>query len=76
MGSRKIIVSHAFYGCETGCCGHVIQIDGEQVGSFNFGHPWTGEDDFREWAEELIAEELGPEHVKDLDWENSVVIDD
>ena len=70
----KIIVSHASYGCDTGCCGHVIEVDGERVGSFRFDHPYRA--DFRKWAEELIADELGPEHVKDLDWENCVVLDD
>ena len=35
----KIRVLHAYYGCETGCCGHIIEIDGEEEHStFTFDH--------------------------------------
>jgi hypothetical protein len=70
----KVTVLHASYGCETGCCGHVIEVDGEQVGRFQFSHPY-GEDKI-EFAKKLITEVLGPEHVADLDWENCMVFDD
>lgn len=70
----KVVVSHAGYGCDTGCCGHVIEVDGEEVGGFHFTHPY-GEDPL-EFAKRLVADELGPEHVADLDWENCVVLDD
>ena len=70
----RIIVSHRFYGCDTGCCGHVIKVDDEQVGGFHFDHPY--DDDLRKWAEDLIARELGREHVADLDWDGCVVVDD
>lgn len=70
-----ITVYHSYYGCETGCCGHIIRIDDEEVSSsFEFSHPYG--DDKRRWAEEFITEHLGAEHVKDLDWENSIVSDD
>lgn len=68
----KVIVYHQGYGCDTGCCGHIVEIDGKE--EFFFDHPWSG--DFREWAEGLIRENFGEEHVADLDWENSFVIDD
>ena len=39
----KHIIRHAYYGCESGCCGHQIVIvadDGEETyGYFDFGHP-------------------------------------
>jgi hypothetical protein len=81
---KRIIVSHAGYGCDTGCCGHVIEVDGEQVGSFHFDHPYAGihasreekERVYREFAEELVRDELGEAHVADLDWEDCLVIDD
>jgi len=71
----KITVLHRNYSCETGCCGHVIEIDGEEVsGSFEFSHPY-GENPI-EYAKRLIISELGEAHVADLDWENSRIEDD
>lgn len=82
---RRVVVSHAGYGCDTGCCGHVIEVDDKEVGGFYFSHPWDAhmysdpaERDryLREWAEELVRSELGDDHVADLDWENCVIVDD
>jgi hypothetical protein len=79
----KVIVYHDSYGCETGCCGHRIELVPEdlQRESWTFDHPrdtygrHRSEAD-REFAERIIREELGEEHVADLDWENSLVVDD
>lgn len=81
---RRVIVSHAGYGCDTGCCGHVIEVDGVQVGDFHFDHPYADyklppeERDavYRKFAEELVRAELGEEHVADLDWDDCVIVDD
>ena len=35
----KVIVYHQFYGCDTGCCGHIVEMDGKRVGGFEFIHP-------------------------------------
>lgn len=70
----RIVVLHRPYGCETGCCGHVVEVDGTE-GGFYWDHPY-GADSGRAFAERLIERELGPGHVADLDWENSVVLDD
>jgi hypothetical protein len=70
--SAKVIVYRSFHGCETGCCGHTVQLGDEE--RFEFSHPW-GEDELT-WAKELVAEVYGPEHVADLDWENCEVVDD
>lgn len=75
----RIVVYHGFYGCETGCCGHFVRLtddDGEEhEGEFTFTHPLST-DDVRTWAEELVRDEFGAEHVADLDWENCLVVDD
>ena len=68
----KIIVAHRLYGCETGCCGHSIIVDGIEK-RFMFSHPY--ERDFIEYAKELITDILGEEHVKDLDWDDCIIID-
>lgn len=66
----KVIVYHRGYGCDTGCCGHSVQIDGKGD-DFHFAHPYG--EDLRAFAEELVRTSLGEEHVKDLDWENCVI---
>ncbi len=77
----KIIVYHSEYGCESGCCGHTVECDGTG-GRFEFDHPghFVGRDYVeetpREFAERLVRERFGEEHVKDLDWENCVVSND
>lgn len=67
-----IVVYHSYYGCETGCCGHTVEIDDKE--EFFFDHPHY-KDDFRKWAEELVRNQFGEEHVADLDWENCIVSD-
>lgn len=69
----KILVMHEGYGCETGCCGHVINT-GDGRRNFHFSHPY--DEDPLTWAKKLIASEVGEEHVADLDWANCRVLDD
>lgn len=71
----KVVVYHRGHGCDTGCCGHAIKVDGKEQG-FHFAHPETYEEDERTFAKRLVTEELGPEHVADLDWENCLILDD
>lgn len=70
----RVIVLHRLYGCDTGCCGHVIVVDNKDVGDFNFDHPYN--EDPRAFAEDLVREALGEDHVSDLDWNSCVVVDD
>ena len=64
---------HERYGCATGCCGHAVYVDDERVG-FEFGGA-DSDKTHREFAEFLVTQELGSEHVADLDWENCLVLD-
>jgi len=78
-GDRKpgtVTVFHSSYGCDTGCMGHRIAWDGDPRGdrTFTFGGPFN--EDHLEWAKQLVREELGEEHVKDLDWDNCWVSED
>lgn len=80
MEGRRVIVEHAGYGCDTGCCGHVIRVEmGEsETEDFRFDHPYhadpNDEDALKEWARELVEETLGAGHAADLDWENCQVL--
>lgn len=67
-----IVVTHRSYGCDTGCCGHVIEVDGKQHGSFHFRHPYGQTD--RAFIETLVREEgCDPSSI---DWDNCSVLDD
>jgi hypothetical protein len=35
----RVVVFHGVYGCETGCCGHYVEVDGDVIGRMDFGHP-------------------------------------
>ncbi len=72
----KIIVYHASFDCDTGCCGHVIETDDPEnleKYHFEFNHPYDR--DPRAFAEDMVRSHYGDEHVKDLDWENCIVGD-
>jgi hypothetical protein len=71
-----VIVYHDTLGCDTGCCGHRVQLADDsfrivKTSDMNFFHPH--DEDLRSWAESLIRAELGEEHVRDLDWENCII---
>lgn len=71
--SQKIIVYHSSFGCDCdGCCGHTVQMGDYE--EFHFDHP-LGQDPV-EYAKQLVAATYGEDNVKDLDWENSVIVDD
>jgi hypothetical protein len=77
----KILVLHQGYGCDSGCCGHIIEVDGKRH-DFYFEHPGIESErpyipqPANEFVIELVTRELGEDHVKDIDFENCVVIDD
>jgi len=68
----RILVLHKGYGCDTGCCGHAVEVDGVEA-KFKFTHPYKGED-FRAFAERIVRE-AGCD-PGDLDFEGSVVVMD
>ena len=71
----RIVVLHEGYGCETGCCGHIVEVDGKMKGDFTFDHPGDTQT-AEEFAENLVREICGDDHVKDLVWEECRVYDD
>ena len=72
----KIIVYHAYYGCDTGCCGHVVENDDDVAMDrrFHFSHPYG--DKHLKFAQDLVRDEYGDEHVADLDWDNCHISED
>lgn len=70
----KIIVVHSYYGCDTGCCGHVVRFDDQRL-DFSFSHPQKGES-HSDFVKRIVTAHCGAEHVADIDFEKCVVIDD
>ena len=67
----KIRVYHSYYGCETGCCGHTIEIDDEHS-QFEFVHKYD-DTATKEWATELakdVVRERWPECYDSIDWDS------
>ena len=82
----KVLVYHRGYGCDTGCCGHAVAWFPDDYTPKDKWDYWPDRDDFEfihpysrdafEFAKALVASELGEEHVKDLDFDNSFITDD
>jgi hypothetical protein len=70
----RVRVYHTTYGCDTGCCGHIVEItDGKDKfeTDFEFFHPDKGED-LKEWATRLAKKRIGknfPECMDSIDWD-------
>lgn len=59
-------VYHSMYGCETGCCGHIVEYsDGKK--EFEFGHAYDDETPI-EFAKRVLRGEFSEAHLADLDW--------
>ena len=69
----KVVVFHQGYGCDTGCCGHIVELE-DGTERFEFTHPYG--QDSRAFVEELVIETFGKEHVAGIDWENCIIVDD
>lgn len=69
----RVIVYHGGYGCDTGCCGHYVDLD-DDTSNMSFDHPEPGESD-EDFIKRLVTEKFGEEHVADIDWENCQVWD-
>jgi hypothetical protein len=74
----KVKVYHAQKGCETGCCGHIVEIGDDDRTRFEFAHPDLPRDEAKTdaakkaWATELareVIEENWPECLSSIDWE-------
>lgn len=70
----KAIVYHRDYGCDTGCCGHYVEIKNENGrtigGQFEFSHPY--DKDYKEFARDLVetyVKKTHPECLDSIDWD-------
>lgn len=75
---KRVIVYHSYFGCDTGCCGHTVELIDENgniiQNKFEFDHPF-GEDKL-EFVKNLIEETFGKEHIADLDWKHCIIEDE
>jgi hypothetical protein len=79
----RILVYHGLYGCETGCCGHWVEVETEPGGtgtcysSFEFDHP-DSDEDLRVYARGLAEDFLRryhPECLASIDWSTLQITD-
>lgn len=76
----KVRVYHKMYGCQTGCCGHVVELeDGREHFEF-FAHPdgdqRKTEEGIKAWAKELVQDTIlksWPECFDTIDWDSMVI---
>jgi hypothetical protein len=71
----RVTVYHGYYGCDTGCCGHWVELE-DGTRSFDFTHCYIDSKDVearKQWARDLVEAEFGTEHCADLDWDNCVL---
>lgn len=62
--SYKILLVHTGYGCDTGCCGHILEVDGREIGGFDFMHDAETPEGAKERWEQHV-----PEDCRDtIDW--------
>lgn len=68
----KVRVYHSYYGCETGCCGHRIEISDNEVTEerFQFEHPRYKEsdEDFARRLAEATIRYYWPQCLETIDW--------
>jgi hypothetical protein len=71
-------VYHGRYGCDTGCCGHWVELEGENArlpekSGFTFSHPLSEEQE--DFVRRIVTEEFGYKHVADIDWDYCAIVD-
>ena len=70
----KVWVYHSMYGCETGCCGHTVEVEGKGE-KFEFTHLYevkATDEDRKKWARDLAEQVIQlnwPECLESIDWE-------
>jgi len=66
----KVRVYHTTYGCDTGCCGHILELDEKSVGEFDFMHSFDGltKEEVIELAKSQISKHY-PECLDSIDWD-------
>lgn len=70
--SLKVRVLHSYYGCDTGCCGHVLEVGEEEESEFDFIH-FDNIEEAKKWAMETLADEF-PECADSVDWSTFEII--
>lgn len=68
----RVRVYHGYYGCESGCCGHWVQL-GDDLSNqevFDFDHPETRADAI-EFAKATVRD-TWPECFDSIDWASLV----
>lgn len=68
---KTVRVYHGLYGCDTGCCGHYVEIDGKA--RFGFVHKYEESESDLDFAKRVAEQLFGAAHCADLDWSHATV---
>ncbi len=64
---KKITIEHGWYGCETGCCGTIVEVteDGKTHNQFVWGHLYEkdNKDEFIKYVLKEAYIELSPNDI-------------
>jgi hypothetical protein len=72
----RVRVYHRDYGCDTGCCGHVVELadpSGHKKRQFEFVHNYDNKRSMRAWAEKLVRDVVSagwPQCLDSIDWDS------
>jgi hypothetical protein len=74
----KILVYHAYYGCDTGCCGHRIEFyPGDELEGcfqeFEWNHAPEDPNEQKAWAKNIahyFIKNHHPECLDTIDWDS------
>ena len=83
--TKRLVVFHGSYGCDTGCCGHYITWDDDTHDRLGFtfkaapSSQGKSEQEYREavveWAKAEFGDVAAGCSTADLDWENCRLYD-
>jgi hypothetical protein len=70
----KLVIYHTGYGCDSGCCGHAVEVEGGDMRrfKFKFGH---AENLTPEGKRDFAVGMVVKENVDDVDFEESTIHD-
>ena len=74
----RVTVYHGTYGCETGCCGHWLDVEETNKAYFVFDHPDSDPSDraaMVAWAKEAFQGRIPDECLESIDWDSATLVD-
>lgn len=67
----RLLIIHSSYGCDSGCCGHRVEVQAGDLRRFEFyfDHPGVSEEEKIAFAIKMVGED----NLADVDFEKSEI---